>query len=289
VAPWEVASEVRSGLSGAAAPIEAIFAVGERVSYWSDTHKQWMEAVVTKQNLHPHGAVMSYDLDVKRGARPDKMRRMTHINEAASASGNSASGPVTVHVTSGTDIVQPHPPHVAKDSQVPSAMTPARFEIGDRVEYWSETYSQWMQAIVQKVRDDGITYDLDVKRGAQRKKMRASQGLAESSAPAPNSVPQTCAAGLQAVPAEPRGPSHCQAEFVVLVMERNERTQMLGLSSLRLRVLACPHWQPRVHRLQWCLQQPQRAMAIQSLRPLRFRAMLKGLLRSPNFGRIRQM
>lgn len=53
-----------------------------------------------------------------------------------------------------------------------------RFEIGEKVEYWSSTYSQWMQAKVEKLRNCGVTYDLDVKRGAQRTKMRSAQRTA---------------------------------------------------------------------------------------------------------------
>merc|ERR1712178_519696 len=46
------------------------------------------------------------------------------------------------------------------------------FQPGDVVEYWSATHAQWMLGKVVDIRADGITYDLDVKRGAQRRKMR---------------------------------------------------------------------------------------------------------------------
>lgn len=51
----------------------------------------------------------------------------------------------------------------------------ARFAVGDRAEYWSETYRQWMPGTIQRVRDDGAAYDLDVKKGAQASKLRLAQ------------------------------------------------------------------------------------------------------------------
>lgn len=57
-------------------------------------------------------------------------------------------------------------------------MPPARFAVGDRAEYWSDTYQQWMPGIVQRVRDGGAAYDLDVKKGAQASKLRLARGPA---------------------------------------------------------------------------------------------------------------
>jgi len=45
------------------------FQVGTAVLYWSNTHRQWTPAVVTRQNLGANASIVSYDLDVKRGAQ----------------------------------------------------------------------------------------------------------------------------------------------------------------------------------------------------------------------------
>merc|ERR1719265_1606574 len=47
----------------------------------------------------------------------------------------------------------------------------AQYRVGQHVEYWSGTHYKWVQATVKAVHD-GETYDLDVKRGALRKKIR---------------------------------------------------------------------------------------------------------------------
>ena len=66
--------------------------LGEKVSYWSDTHKQWMDALVAKQNIGPHGAVTSYELDVKRGAFASRMRKQEgNAVKAAEAAAQAAA------------------------------------------------------------------------------------------------------------------------------------------------------------------------------------------------------
>eukprot|EP00931_Biecheleriopsis_adriatica_P060852 TRINITY_DN36556_c0_g1_i1.p1 TRINITY_DN36556_c0_g1~~TRINITY_DN36556_c0_g1_i1.p1 ORF type:complete len:1096 (+),score=251.38 TRINITY_DN36556_c0_g1_i1:96-3383(+) len=49
----------------------------------------------------------------------------------------------------------------------------APFAVGDRVEYCSDTHKQWLPGVVQRVRDGGKIYDLDVKKGAHVSKLRA--------------------------------------------------------------------------------------------------------------------
>jgi len=55
-----------------------------------------------------------------------------------------------------------------------------RFSIGDRVEYRSDTHRQWLQGVVQRIREGGAVYDLDVKKGAQASKLRLARGSAGS-------------------------------------------------------------------------------------------------------------
>ena len=56
-------------------PPHAEYSIGEKVAYYSETHNTWMEATVNRQNV-VDGAVVSYDLDVKRGALATKIRRL---------------------------------------------------------------------------------------------------------------------------------------------------------------------------------------------------------------------
>jgi len=153
---------VAAGAEGAEGPSggeAASFQVNERVSYWSDTHKQWMEAVVKVVNRDANDAITGYDLDVKRGAQASKIRRQIQPSQGAVGQGAGfAVAPAGAN----------QPPAANADMQPP-------FMVNDRVEYWSDTYQQWMQAVVNRVRDGGTTYDLDVKRGAHRRKMRPGQ------------------------------------------------------------------------------------------------------------------
>lgn len=155
-----------------------VFAVGDRVTYWSATHKQWMGAIVTKQNFDPSGQITTYDLDVKRGAQASKLRRLQPVRPSSAvtpagtpAVPGSATPPGSVFLPQGAVQATTMNPRAKKEAHVDGdALTP--FEVGEKVEYWSDTYQQYMPAFVQRVRDDGVTYDLDVKRGAQRRKMR---------------------------------------------------------------------------------------------------------------------
>lgn len=56
-----------------------IFLVGERVMYWSDSFRQWMDAVVTGQNCNTEGMVVNYNLDIKCGAMAANIRRPVQV------------------------------------------------------------------------------------------------------------------------------------------------------------------------------------------------------------------
>lgn len=58
-----------------------IFLVGERVAYWSESFRQWMNAVVTGQNCSTDGTVVSYNLDIKCGALANNIRRPVHVTD----------------------------------------------------------------------------------------------------------------------------------------------------------------------------------------------------------------
>lgn len=181
-----------------------LFPIGVHVLYWSDTHKQWMDATVTRQNFDPRGSLLTYDLDVKRGAQAGKIRRLppagepwpqppnaqapsktlapTPMGHSIAAAPAGAARAIEIAAAGGGGenpqqppvagtVVPPGPPPQAINKEDQRLLP--RFEEGERVAYWSDTYLQWMQARVERIRDDGVTYDLDVKRGAQRRKMKA--------------------------------------------------------------------------------------------------------------------
>lgn len=58
--------------------------------------------------------------------------------------------------------------------------TPQRFDVGARVEYRSETHKQWLGGVIQRVRENGTVYDLDVKKGAHVSKLRLARPPATS-------------------------------------------------------------------------------------------------------------
>jgi hypothetical protein len=56
-------------------PMLQDFMDGDLVSYWSKTHGAWLEAIVVARHVTTSGSVFSYDLDVKQGALPGRIRR----------------------------------------------------------------------------------------------------------------------------------------------------------------------------------------------------------------------
>lgn len=56
-------------------PMMQEFTDGDLVSYWSTTYGAWVEAVVVGRPVIASGCVFSYDLDVKQGVLPGRIRR----------------------------------------------------------------------------------------------------------------------------------------------------------------------------------------------------------------------
>lgn len=243
-----VSSRVRSRSPGRllvppAIPSEAPHSVGEQVEYWSATHKQWMPTKVSKVNYDSRGVVTTYDLEVKRGAAAEKIRRKegddarqisdqlsskmvqnvpTPVSNTAAESGNDR-----LPATAATPKLSAVPPKMGEGSALaarnnsviassdpPPDLDMSReqiqglrvFDPGEQVQYWSDTYTQWMNATVEKVRSDMVTYDLDVKRGAQRKKMRSAPRRSPAGADVmPTSVPAVPTASSRAQDAAPAG------------------------------------------------------------------------------------
>jgi len=139
------------------------FQVGEKVKYWSDTHKLWMAAVVQKINRDENNQVINYDLDVKKAALLSKLcRDEQHIPSLAELAAESEV----------RRLVESAEVEVRRMHRQPKRSM-AEFKVEQTVEYWSDTYSIWMPALVLKIRDEeSLTYDLDVKRGAHPSKIR---------------------------------------------------------------------------------------------------------------------
>eukprot|EP00927_Polykrikos_kofoidii_P029598 TRINITY_DN25580_c0_g1_i2.p1 TRINITY_DN25580_c0_g1~~TRINITY_DN25580_c0_g1_i2.p1 ORF type:complete len:1125 (-),score=174.58 TRINITY_DN25580_c0_g1_i2:188-3562(-) len=144
-----------------------MFSVGEKVLYWSDTHKQWMDAFVKAVNCDTQGTLVSCDLDVKRGAQAAKIKRHSSFpaqpqQQQELKSFREPAGGITVL-----------PGCAGGNGITGETGQEGGWQVGEKVEYWSDTFQQWIPAVVTRVRETGNTYDLDVKRGAQRRKMRA--------------------------------------------------------------------------------------------------------------------
>lgn len=190
---------------------ERDFSIGEHVAYWSDTHNTWMETQVTGVNYTNDGCLATYNLSVKNHALPSKVQPKHVAQAAVQSAAmqvrkpevavptplmNDAlrSGICTPHVrapaimaSERSESARPQlhlpishqaegDPEWAGREESPRGVssptqTETSFQVGEEVEYWSQTYKQWMPAKVSRLRDNG-TYDLDVKKGAQPDKIR---------------------------------------------------------------------------------------------------------------------
>mmetsp|Transcript_23035 Transcript_23035/g.49015 ORF Transcript_23035/g.49015 Transcript_23035/m.49015 type:complete len:843 (-) Transcript_23035:146-2674(-) len=201
------------------APAQAEFSVGDQVLYWSETHNLEMDAKVEKVNKDQDGYVISYDLDCKRNAAvsklkcnrkgaeqpyhfggvhqydheqppvipdklPEMMREVPSPTPGVNAALGGAVAPLAVEkplsyggAGAGAGLLEAPSPVVPQPALAAPEVV-QRFQLDEQVEYWSDTFSQWMPAKVIRIRD-GSQYDLDVKKGAQAKKMRkAGEGAA---------------------------------------------------------------------------------------------------------------
>jgi len=129
---------------------------GDTVEYYSQSHQQWMTAEIQAVKLRPDGnGIESYDLNVKRKADPWRVRR---CQAPAGAEPPNTSTPA--------------PPAAAALSLEVHDRTFTHYQVGDLVWYNSETHKQEMHAVVQKVVNPGLEYDLDIKCRAKVENMR---------------------------------------------------------------------------------------------------------------------
>lgn len=128
--------------------IAEVFAAGEQVQYWSETHKIWVDSEV-EEVLLVEGAVRAYRLSSKSNAHPARVRRPP------------AKKPETTGGAAG-------------DASTPCAPMAA----GDMAQYWSDTQQCWLEAVVLIVRSEsqglGLVYDLSCKRGVPPARVRPS-------------------------------------------------------------------------------------------------------------------
>lgn len=107
---------------------------GESVEYYSTTYSRWVRTTVTKVNH----AELTYDLEVKSNARTNRIR--------------------------------PLPP--GDPPEVPIREEEAEYDVNDEVRYYSLTHDRWVDATVLGICDDPGYVDLDVKRRANKNKIR---------------------------------------------------------------------------------------------------------------------
>ena len=114
------------------------FHVNQKVEYYSSTHKKWYETVIIRVNTNN-----TLDLKCRRNADPRNVRLLQGIASTGSSE---------------------HVKHVASNS-VP------RFEIGQKVEYYSQTMNGWVLSYVKGVNPDG-SYKLNTKKAAHPSHLR---------------------------------------------------------------------------------------------------------------------
>jgi len=66
-------AQAQPTVAAAGQPTVSLFKPGDQVQYWSDTKNRWVDACVVAQ--HEKEGVIKYDLNCKRGAAADKVRR----------------------------------------------------------------------------------------------------------------------------------------------------------------------------------------------------------------------
>eukprot|EP00439_Symbiodinium_sp_Y106_P004160 s4291_g1.t1 len=134
-----------------------VFAIGEKVRYWSGTHRKWVEAHVQRVNRDADGELLSYDLTARAQAEIARVKDASTAEDAPAPAARSSTG-------AGDEITEvPGKP----GGQDPSAPEPAkrptedlqavgdgdsheaRFENGEEVQYFSETKERWIDAVVE--------------------------------------------------------------------------------------------------------------------------------------------
>ncbi|CAE7527683.1 unnamed protein product [Symbiodinium natans] len=151
-----------------------VFAIGEKVRYWSGTHRKWVEAHVQRVNRDADGELLSYDLTARAQAEIARVKDASTAEDAPAPAARSSTG-------AGDEI--PEAKKVTEDLQVRDQAVgdgdshEARFENGEEVQYFSETKERWIDAVVEghHAKDGAIVaYDLNCKKGVPAERLRHS-------------------------------------------------------------------------------------------------------------------
>lgn len=157
-----------------------------------------VEATTNAAKQRPFQMVEPLD---REGSQPQPYARTADVTPAPEGTGSQATTEQPLsHAVDAVEAPGSGPASPKGATPLASAEAAPRFQQGDRVLYWSDTHQQWMEANVRKVREGG-SYDLDIKRGAHARRMRAIQGEAPAAAPAapapPLAAPSTGTATTQ--------------------------------------------------------------------------------------------
>lgn len=182
-----------------ASPARDGFVEGQRVEYYSEHLKKWMQAKIKGVVRDKEGAISSFDLDCKSGALPSRVRRPTVLEAAETAAAPPAAGPPAAGPPAAAPLNsesldrQPDPRK--------RALAPAQVEFaeGAAVQYLSSTRNKWFPTIVQKVHRDAdgriSSYDLSSKPRAEPHRVRAPSLTSVEGQPAASHA--TSAQGVQ--------------------------------------------------------------------------------------------
>ncbi|CAE7169197.1 unnamed protein product, partial [Symbiodinium pilosum] len=148
-----------------------VFAVGEKVRYWSGTHKKWVEAHVQRVNRDADGVLQSYDLTARAQANPASSKLSTEIpvQEVPSTAAGEDAAEASLRPAADTPI-----PEAAGDRFV-NGKAADHFENGEEVQYFSETKERWIDAVVEGHHlKDGVieSYDLNCKKMVPAERLR---------------------------------------------------------------------------------------------------------------------
>lgn len=162
---------------------------GDQVQYYSTSHKNHMKATVDKVYADSEtGAVTKADLDIKKKACATRIYPLQGVDYSARRGEvhNRSDELIRSSASADTHYRSPqsdsNPVRLGSDSNPGSPQSPTvknrdplkKFQVGDKVNYFSSSYNQQMAAVVEEVRKDG-SYNLDVKKGAKPQFMSAWQ------------------------------------------------------------------------------------------------------------------
>lgn len=166
---------------------EGVYAPGEAVLYYSESQRKWQPAKV----LRYHATTQTYDLDIRRGAIAERVKRPGEFQQSLRRHQLPAWREESVE--EDEEPPPPPPPEEPEEEELPPPPPPpeekeaASFSVGDAVEYYSSSMQQWISTKVLKFHASDNTYDLECKLRVPASKIRKL--ARNSSAHAPVQTP----------------------------------------------------------------------------------------------------